>query len=68
VSAGCHVALDGLGGVDVHDGVEKVGFAVLAAEVLRGEEGGRVRCGWGFFFLGGGEGQFGAEREKNSLD
>jgi hypothetical protein len=34
VTAGGHVALAGLALLDVDDGVEEVGFAVLAAEVL----------------------------------
>jgi hypothetical protein len=33
-----HVALDGFGGGDVHDGIEEIGFAVLATEVLCGAE------------------------------
>lgn len=37
VAAGGHVALDGLGLGDVDDGVEEVGFAVLAAEILRSD-------------------------------
>lgn len=35
VLAGGHVAIARVGGLDVHDDVEEVGFAVLAAEVLR---------------------------------
>ena len=43
MSARRHVAVDGLGFGDVDDGVEEVGFAVLAAEILcRGERG--VSC------------------------
>lgn len=39
-----HVALDGFGLQDVDDGVEEVGFAVLAAEILgRGVRGGVER-------------------------
>ena len=34
MAAGGHVALGGLGGLDIDDGVEEEGFAVLAAEVL----------------------------------
>jgi hypothetical protein len=34
MTAGGHVALTGLALLDVDDGVEEVGFAVLAAEVL----------------------------------
>lgn len=34
VATGGHTALDGIGLGDVHDGVEEVGLAMLAAEVL----------------------------------
>lgn len=37
VLAGRHLALHGFGLRDVDDGVEEVGFSVLAAEVLRGK-------------------------------
>jgi len=33
----CHVALDGFGLRDVNNGVEEVGFAMLAAEILNRE-------------------------------
>ena len=36
MSAGRHVAFGGFGLGDVYDGVEEVGFAMLAAEVLIG--------------------------------
>lgn len=34
VPSGGHVTLDGIGLGDVDDGIEEVGFAVLAAEIL----------------------------------
>jgi hypothetical protein len=34
VATGGHTALDGIGLGDVHDGVEEVGLAMLATEVL----------------------------------
>jgi hypothetical protein len=46
VTAGGHVALASLALSDVHDGVEEVGFAVLAAEVLLGINV-RRSGGWG---------------------
>lgn len=63
-----HVAFDGLGLHDVDDGVEEVGFSVLAAEVLERDvvsaifrAGGDVEgggCGRGGFEVGrGGKGQ-----------
>jgi len=42
VSARRHVSLDGFGLGDVDDGVEEVGFTVLASEVLWEETGGLV--------------------------
>lgn len=37
MSAGCHVAFHGLGGLDIDDGGEEEGFTMLAAEVLGGK-------------------------------
>lgn len=42
MAASGHVALGGLGGLDVDDGVEEVGFAVLTAEVLYVSAGARA--------------------------
>lgn len=42
VSAGGHAALDGLGLGDIHNVIEEVGFAVLAAEILYSMSGSAI--------------------------
>lgn len=48
VSARGHAALDGFRLGDVHDVIEEVGFAVLAAEILYSMSGQQLnkRCSW----------------------